>query len=63
MLILHFHAFHFDAPRVGGFVQCGLHRVRDVLAVGEDFGQVFHAQHVAQRRGGQQARRETTGRR
>ena len=44
---LHFHSLYFDAPRIGGFVQTGLHDVRYGFSLGEDFGQVLGAQYIA----------------
>ena len=40
---VHFHPFDFHSPRVGAFVEMGLHRVRDVLAVGENLLEGFGA--------------------
>ena len=53
----HFNPLDLDAPRVGGLVEGLLHDVADGLPLREDLGQVLRAQHVPQRRGGQQVRR------
>lgn len=53
---LHFDAFDFDAPWVGGIVQWRLHGMRDCLAFGEQFGQAASAKNIAQCGGGQEAR-------
>ena len=47
-LDLHLNTFNLDPPRIGGFVQTGLHDVRYGFSLGEDFGQVLGAQDVAQ---------------
>lgn len=56
VLHLHFHALNLDAPRIGGVVQRRLHDVGDGLAFRQDFRQIFGAQYVSQRGGGQQPR-------
>ena len=45
-VFLHFNSLDFDPPRVRGLVQGLLHDVADGLAFGQDFGQMFCAQHV-----------------
>ena len=46
-LDLHLNTFNLDPPRIGGFVQTGLHDVRYGFSLGEDFGQVLGAQYIA----------------
>lgn len=51
---LHFDPFHFDAPRLGGFVQQHLHVLWYGVPVAEDLVKRSGAQHVPQRGLGQQ---------
>lgn len=51
---LHFDPFHFDAPRLGGFVQQHLHVFRYGVPVAKDLVKRSGAQHVPQRGLGQQ---------